>query len=340
MPIGRTLGALAGATLLAAGLSGPAAASDDHHRDHDHQCQHRQPQGPLAVRVLGSGGPVMENQRASAGYVFYVDGEPRLLMDAGGGTAVRLGEARVDAAKIDAVMLSHLHIDHSTDLPAILKSAYFQGRGEQPIDVYGPTGGGPYPSVSDWLDGLYAEGSGGGIYRYMHLFAKQVAGGVFHVNGHDIDAGLGNPGIRSVYQGDGVSVQAVPVKHGPAPALAYRVDYRDRSITFSGDLNSDTGNLVDLARGTDVLIYDTSLNSDVPKGTPASALHSYPAEVGKAAAAAGARTLVLSHLMPPALKQLDQVVATVAEHFDGRILVAHDGMLVEPDRHRAEGDDD
>jgi ribonuclease BN (tRNA processing enzyme) len=52
----------------------------------------------LAVRVLGSGGPFVNAHRASSGYLVQLDGRPRLLVDAGGGTFERLGRAGVDPA--------------------------------------------------------------------------------------------------------------------------------------------------------------------------------------------------------------------------------------------------
>lgn len=67
----------------------------------------------MELLVLGSGGPFTNATRASAGYVVSLDGAPRVLVDAGGGTSVRLGEHEVDPAELDLVLLTHTHIDHS-----------------------------------------------------------------------------------------------------------------------------------------------------------------------------------------------------------------------------------
>lgn len=129
-------------------------------------------EGSLELKILGSGGPVLNNQRASQGYVVYIGGEPSLMVDAGGGTGARLGEAGINASKIDAYFLTHLHIDHTSELPAILKTSYFQGRGERAIHIYGPTGSSNFPGTEEWMDGQFKESKG--IYNYMHGFARLV----------------------------------------------------------------------------------------------------------------------------------------------------------------------
>ena len=284
--------------------------------------------GKLTVRVLGSGGPVLDSGRASAGYVFSVDGESRLLMDAGGGTAARLGEAGIDASRFDAYFLTHLHIDHTADLPAILKSAYFQGRGEDPVTVVGPAGSERFPGLETWLDGLFHPDRERGVYNYMAGFASEVAGGAFNLEARTVPADPADGEVRTVFQDGGLTVQAVAVKHGPMPALAYRVDYGSRSITFSGDLNGDTGNLIRLAKGSDVLIHDAALDPDYPRDAPGARLHAYPTEVARAAREAGVETLVLSHLMPPSEQHLDRVLNRVVDGFDGTLLVARDNRVI------------
>ena len=91
----------------------------------------------VQVQVLGSGGPEMEDKRASSSYLVWRDGRPRLLIDSGGGSALRFGQAGAHVAQLDAVLFTHLHIDHSADFPALIKSSYFEER-KPPLPVYGP----------------------------------------------------------------------------------------------------------------------------------------------------------------------------------------------------------
>lgn len=84
--------------------------------------------GELSVMVLGSGGPIATNDprtRASAGYLVFTDGQPRVLLDAGGGTYKSLARSGVNIRDLDIVLLSHLHADHTGDLTSIAKTVYF-----------------------------------------------------------------------------------------------------------------------------------------------------------------------------------------------------------------------
>ena len=86
---------------------------------------------PLALVVLGSGGPGATG-RAGAGYMVLLDGEPRILVDAGPGTFARLGEAKLSLARTDIVLLTHLHIDHTGELPGLFKARAVSSAAPQP----------------------------------------------------------------------------------------------------------------------------------------------------------------------------------------------------------------
>src|ERR1700688_1676387 len=75
------------------------------------------PKPSLEVQVLGSGGP-RAFSRAGSSYIVLVDGTTRILLDAGPGAAVRSGELNIDLHRVDIVLLTHLHIDHSGGLSA------------------------------------------------------------------------------------------------------------------------------------------------------------------------------------------------------------------------------
>ncbi len=86
----------------------------------------------LEVLVLGSGGPFANPLRASSAYLVRVAGGRSLLVDAGGGTFLRLGQERIDPAAIDAVLLTHTHADHSGGLGAVVFAAVMAG-GARPL---------------------------------------------------------------------------------------------------------------------------------------------------------------------------------------------------------------
>src|SRR5271156_950017 len=105
---------------------------------------------PISVQVLGSGGPDSNDARASSGYLLWVDGEARLLVDAGGGVFLRFGEAKARFESLDAIAITHLHLDHVSDLPALLMSGFFGDR-TRPLPIIGPSGGGAFPGMKEFM---------------------------------------------------------------------------------------------------------------------------------------------------------------------------------------------
>ena len=95
---------------------------------------------PLAVQVLGSGGPTAGGTRASAGYLVWRAGRAVVMVDAGGGTFLRFGEAGARLDDLSLLAISHLHPDHVADLPALLWLSEM-GR-QRPLPIAGPSGGG------------------------------------------------------------------------------------------------------------------------------------------------------------------------------------------------------
>jgi ribonuclease BN (tRNA processing enzyme) len=285
----------------------------------------------LHATVLGSYGPILHDDRASSGFVFHIDDEPRLLLDAGGGTAVRFGEAGIDPSRIDTALFSHFHADHTAAFPAILKSSFFQGRGDRPLAVYGPTGGNGMPSATAWLDAQF--GKDNGIYGYLHEFAETTPiDGTFDVTAHDLDATTSaDDDVMTVLDESDFSVEAIPVNHGSAPTLAYRVSTEDASITVATDISSATDNIRQLAADTDVLIHGAVITADMSSDEPPAQRHSYPEQVAANAESAGVETLVLAHLSPPVKSALDEVVETIQADFDGTVVVAEDLMTVQSD---------
>jgi ribonuclease BN (tRNA processing enzyme) len=139
-----------------------------------------------------------------------------------------------------------------------------------------------------------------------------------------------------------VTVTAALVDHPPVvPAFAYRLDAADRSIVISGD-TARSDRVVALARGADVLVhsalYAPAVRRMVARVPNARRLeesilaHQTSAEdAGRVAQAAGVRTLVLSHLVPPDDPELtEQMWLDAARtHFRGRVIVGRDLMEIE-----------
>src|SRR5258708_33453102 len=93
--------------------------------------------GRATVQILGSGGPAINRERASASYLLWVGGQARMLVDMGGGTYLRFGQSQAKLSDLAMVAISHLHPDHVSDLPALLWLSH-QLR-KEPLPIVGPS---------------------------------------------------------------------------------------------------------------------------------------------------------------------------------------------------------
>src|SRR5713101_6363072 len=101
---------------------------------------------PVAVQILGSGGPVINRDRASTSYLLWIDAQARVLVDMGGGAFLRFGQTQAKLSDLSLVAISHLHPDHVSDLPALLWLSH-QAR-KDPLPIVGPSGNDVAPPFS------------------------------------------------------------------------------------------------------------------------------------------------------------------------------------------------
>jgi len=269
--------------------------------------------------VLGSGGP-RSFGRAASGYVVVVGGRPRLLIDAGPGTFLRLGEMELELGALDTVLLTHLHIDHAGELPGFVKARDLAGDGPMTFRIAGPTAAGPYPSTTTFVERLFGAQ---GAFAYLPSFRNVLRFDAIEL------AGSAASEPQPVLDGAGLSVKAIAVDHGDVPAVAYRVEHAGHSLVVSGDLASKNDNLVTLATGADLLVYDTSV-LDPPGSTEALYdLHTPPARIGEVATRAQVRTLLLSHLTARVEDHANEVMSSVQAGFRGEVRFAHDCLTLE-----------
>ena len=274
---------------------------------------------PLELVVLGSGGPGAGG-RAGAGYVLLLDGTPRILLDAGPGTFVRLGEAKLDIRNLDIVLLTHLHVDHVAELPGIVKARAVASRTDIVFQVFGPDAGSTFPSTRHYIDLMFGRN---GAFSYLQDFAGTVAFNTTHVDEANAPKIL-------LDQGE-LTISAITGHHRDAPAVIYRVDYKGKSITFSGDIDA-LGHtaLTRIAEGSDLLVFNAPV-LDPPAAPPALyTLHTAPGDIGKISAAAQVSSLLLSHLSRDIDESRDAMTHSIRRSFQGPVQFAEDGMRVRP----------
>jgi ribonuclease BN (tRNA processing enzyme) len=223
-----------------------------------------------------------------------------------------------------AVFITHHHSDHNAGYGSLFLLGWTSGL-ERPVDAYGPP-----PLVK--MTGLLLEALSFDIETRMADEGRQPLRPL--VRPHEITTD------GEVFRDDLVRVTTARNHHPPLEhSFAYRFDGADRSIVISGD-TTFSESVLQLARGADVLVHETLYRSfwerpDAPQ-TPAVrrhiiASHTDAEDVGRLAAAAGVRTLVLTHFVPsdpPGAVSDDQWMDAARRHFRGEVVLGKDLMEI------------
>jgi ribonuclease BN (tRNA processing enzyme) len=292
--------------------------------------------GTRLVTLGTSAGPPPRAHRAQSSNLLTVNGT-HYVVDAGDGVARRLAKAGINVREIGTIFITHHHDDHTAGLGTLLSVAWDQNR-TKPIHVYGP------PRTTELVTAAV---------QYFTISAEiRIADGgrsipiaqVFF--GHDVGAG-------TTYEDASIKVTAVENSHfdfheGPAAgkhkSYAYRFETPDRVIVFTGDTGASDA-VTELAKGADLLVSETSscqgrMEEMAHDGrwqamSPAERAgitrqmtqgHMTLDEIGKMAASADVKTVVLSHLTHKRDGDYTPWAEEVKKHFSGQVLVAKDLM--------------
>lgn len=288
---------------------------------------------PLELVLLGTSSPIHTPHRFGPSQVI-TDGATRLMVDVGWGSTLRLYQAGMPPQTIDAVLITHLHSDHTTDLADFLVMRWVGGiRG--PIPIYGPAG------TSRMVKGFQEAMAADTKYRLDHHGEKLWSGGL----AADVTEFEGGEEPVVVAEVGGIVVKAFEVDHRPVkPAYGFRLEKDARSIAVSGDTNPCPGLLAG-SESADLLVCD-SMNEAMMAvlenqlriaGNHVQAAlledaHTYHAPIhsmAETAQQAGVKHLVISHMMPPVPEEQEaQFVIGLDKVFTGTITVGRDLMRI------------
>ena len=269
--------------------------------------------GPVAVQILGSGGPAINRFRSSTSYLLRVDNQAKVLVDMGGGAFGRFGQAEAKMSDLAMVAVSHLHPDHVSDLPALLWLSH-QSR-TAPLPIVGPSGNDAAPDFATFLSRLFDEKNGAFQVLGPVLGAKLgTSGGGVRLDVKVVDVAKAE--ATTVFEGQGITVTALGIPHGPMATLAYRVTTRNVSIVFSSDQTGTNPSFVPFAKGANVLIMHLA----IPAGAT-NPLHAAPEVVGRVAQEAGVGHLIVSHVGP---FNLESAIAELKTAYSGPLTVGAD----------------
>jgi ribonuclease BN (tRNA processing enzyme) len=271
--------------------------------------------------LLGTGGgPRPRKNSFPSSQVILVNNQAYVI-DCGNGVAIQLARADVPLPTLRHVFITHQHSDHNADYGNLLLLAWASGL-QTRVDTWGPP-----PLVR--MTRLFFEMNGYDIRTRIVDEGRTPLAPLVHV--HELTRGA------TVMQDENVTVKCALVDHPPVkPAFAYRFDARDRSIVISGDTCRSAA-LIQLAQGADVLVHEAlyvpavdRLAARVPNAATLKnsilSHHTSVEDVGRVAEAAGVKTLVLSHFVPPDDPNIpDQMwIDGARSTYKGRIIVGKD----------------
>lgn len=284
----------------------------------------------VKMQVLGSGADDFVGGRAASGYLVWIDGKARVLVDMGAATAMRFAQSGARAADLEVVLLTQLHADHTADLPALVAAAIRERR-MQPLPLYGPSGNRFAPSTVTFVRTLLDNTRG--AYRYLGNVLSPLTTDGFKLEAHEVRERKAETiatrarrdsdnGVLAVYATPRLHVSAAHVTHGVYPVLAWGVNVGNRRIVFSGDGNGEGGNLERLAQGADLLIAHHAVAEGVDAG--GRYLHMPPSVIGRIAAEARVKRLVLTHRTQQTLAQEEATLAAIRARYAGPVVFADD----------------
>lgn len=277
------------------------------------QCERKD----FTLQLLGSGGPISDDQRASSAEVIWWKGKARILIDAGGGSYLRFGQSGAALEDIKMIGLTHFHTDHVSDLPAILKGAFFMSE-KKDVVISGPERGGVFPSMMEYFSALFNKEKG----AYAYLSGLYHADDGIQLESHlkNIDYKVKTPVL--VYEADGIKVTALGIPHGDVPCLGYRIETAEGTIVISADQNGSNEEFIDFAKGADILVMPAAIDENADEESRF--MHATPSVVGKIAAQIKPKKLVLNHFMGKGLMLKNDTVEIIKNYYHGEIYTSRD----------------
>ena len=285
----------------------------------------------LSVAVCGSRAPLPSPNRAETCLLVQA-GASKFIIDAGRGSADNLQRWRVDYSDLEAVILSHLHSDHISDLHEVQFQSWLGGR-KTPLPVLGPIG------TASTAQGFAQAFKLDSIYRSEHH------GAILPIEAYGYDVVEFDGDVNTVFQNENTRITAFKVDHFPVdPSYAFKIEYKDRSIVVSGDTIS-LEVMTEYSKGVDVLFHDAlakpliqemeRISKETGNNIISKVLldiqdyHANTLEVADIAKRAEVDLLVFYHLIPAPINYIsEQMFLRGVDEIFTDYIVSEDGTLV------------
>lgn len=242
----------------------------------------------MELTVLGSGTLQPTTERGCSGYHVRIE-KNNILLDAGSGVLRQLAKMGIEAEDLDYIFLSHLHIDHISDvIPILFSKKHVLRKIKKDLAIYGPRG---FRNYYDSCDALFHDS--------------------IHPDGYNVEIIEYKEGKMDF---EDFFIEFFPVSHTDN-SHGIRITDRDGHIlSYSGDTDY-CENLVSICKNSDVAILECTF-SDNNKVTG----HLTPTEAGKAAAKAQCKQVILTHIS--AASDDAELIKCFSQQFKGKASVA------------------
>jgi len=272
----------------------------------------------IEVTLLGTGSPMVDPKRAGPSTLVRAGGQT-FLVDCGRGVLQRAAAIGVGAANLSALLLTHLHSDHITDLSDVITTRWVTTFVPTPLPIIGP------PGTAAVVEATLAALAPDISYRIGH-HADITEPPIIEV--HEYTEG-------PVWESDGVEIRVAPTDHRPVePTIGFRIEHDGASVVLAGD-SVPCASLDKLAAGAGALVH-TVIRKDLVQQSPQQRLrdildyHSSVEQAADTAARAGVGILILTHYVPGIQPgQEDDWRALAATVFDRQIELGDDLHRVE-----------
>jgi ribonuclease BN (tRNA processing enzyme) len=282
--------------------------------------------GTKLVLLGTGGGPVPGLARGMASNVIFSNGSAYVL-DCGLGVTSNYARTGIPFSALRSIFITHHHPDHNVEYGPLLLIGWLRGM-RQSVRAYGPP---PLKQMTeDFLRSAKAT---------IDFWVEDVHTPPLEmIEVHELLA------AGPVMEDENVKVISVLVEHPPVkPAFAYRFDFPDRSIAFSGDTMALDA-VAQMAKGSDVLVHEavdfpaieSFMRRQIAAGLPQKLEdsmahmrrdHTSAEDAGRIAQQAGVKTLVLSHIGPPGVTD-ESWHNAAGKYFKGEIIVGRDLMVI------------
>ncbi len=250
----------------------------------------------MKVTLLGSGTSLPDPDRVQSGILVEV-GNQTILFDVGSGTLHRLTQTQVDVTSIDAVFITHFHIDHCSDFIPLCQTLWLSGY-RKTLKLFGP------PAMREWARGVLEV-----AFPYLR--------GKIRIELLELEE------RETVYLGP-VAISTSITIHGSMDTRAYKIEHEGKSVVYTGD-TGPCRDVIELAQGVDLLIHELNwMDGKHPEG-----VHTSPSELMDIVEETCPHKVVLTHLSPEVIANKKSILATISRRSNAEVIIGEDLMVLD-----------